>query len=601
MSHTLEAKIFYEKNLQNLAVDLKKLKQYALAISWLRFATVIIFGTLIYISWQNTTALFITSIALTGVILFLFLLHLNSTNFSKQQFVLNLIFLNKEELLLLNHDYYHREDGSKYCPVAHAYAADLDLFGKASLFQYINRCTSEQGEKLLAQNLLNAQPNYFIQQQQQATKQLIQKPSWMQDFLALGIDHKLNNTLENKIKDWLQQTNTYFTNTNWQWFIYVYRIITASTLILYLFDIIPTHIFYTIVLVCFLFAFNQSKKASKTYNQLSKIVPQISTLQKQIQFFEQHKFSNSYFQYLLQLLQNNSYKASNEIKSLQAILQNFDLRLNAFAFFFLNTFLLWDVQQMLALNKWKQKNKQHTPQWFDIIAQVEVSISLALFSFNNPSFCYPTISEKYFEFQATDLGHPLIKKEHRVCSSFSQFNENYLALVTGSNMGGKSTFLRSVGINTVLALMGATTCATSFTITPVELMSSMRIADNLAENTSTFYAELKKLKVIIEAMQQHKKVFILLDEILRGTNSLDRHIGSKALIEQMIQSNRFAIIATHDVELAKLATAYPTNIINYHFDVQVENNELYFDYKLKQGVCTSLNASILMKKIGINI
>lgn len=601
MSHTLEAKIFYEKNLQNLAVDLKKLKQYALAISWLRFATVTIFGILIYISWQNTTALFITSIALIGVILFLFLLHLNSTNFSKQQFVLNLIFLNKEELLLLNHDYYHREDGSKYCPVAHAYAADLDLFGKASLFQYINRCTSEQGEKLLAQHLLYAQPIDFIQQQQEATKQLVQNPSWMQDFLALGLNNKLNSTLENKIKDWLQQTTAYFTNTNWQPIIYAYRIITTSTLILYFFDIIPANIFYLMIFIFFSFAFSQSKKASKTYNQLSKIVSQISTLQKQIQFFEQHKFSNVYYQNLLQLLQNNDYKASNEIKSLQTILQNFDLRLNAFAFFFLNTFLLWDVQQMLALNNWKHKNKQLAAQWFNIIAEVEVSISLGFFSLNNPTFCNPIISENYFEFQATDLGHPLIKKEHRVCSNFSQLKENYLALVTGSNMGGKSTFLRSVGINTALALMGATTCAKSFTISPIELMSSMRIADNLAENTSTFYAELKKLKVIIEAMQQHKKVFILLDEILRGTNSLDRHIGSKALIEQIIQANKFAIIATHDVELAKLATTYPTNIVNYHFDVQVENNELYFDYKLKDGVCTSLNASILMKKIGINI
>jgi DNA mismatch repair ATPase MutS len=168
-------------------------------------------------------------------------------------------------------------------------------------------------------------------------------------------------------------------------------------------------------------------------------------------------------------------------------------------------------------------------------------------------------------------------------------------------MAGKSTFLRSLGVNIVLAQMGAVACAKSFTLSPVHLMSSMRIADNLAENTSTFYAELKKLKTIIEAVNRHEPVFILLDEILRGTNSFDRHKGSEALIAQLIKQKAVAVIATHDVELAKLEEQYSQSIENYHFDVQVEGEELYFDYKLKHGVCTSLNASILMKKIGIEL
>jgi DNA mismatch repair ATPase MutS len=149
--------------------------------------------------------------------------------------------------------------------------------------------------------------------------------------------------------------------------------------------------------------------------------------------------------------------------------------------------------------------------------------------------------------------------------------------------------------------MGAVTCAKAFTLSTVHLMSSMRIADNLAENTSTFYAELKKLKTIIEAVNRHEPVFILLDEILRGTNSFDRHKGSEALMAQLIKQKAVAVIATHDVELAKLEEQYPQSIENYHFDVQVEGEELYFDYKLKHGVCTSLNASILMKKIGIEL
>jgi DNA mismatch repair ATPase MutS len=176
-----------------------------------------------------------------------------------------------------------------------------------------------------------------------------------------------------------------------------------------------------------------------------------------------------------------------------------------------------------------------------------------------------------------------------------------IGLITGSNMAGKSTFLRSLGVNIVLAQMGAPVCASHLLLSPAKLMSSMRIADNLAENTSTFYAELKKLKSIIEAVHRKEPLFILLDEILRGTNSMDRHKGSEALIHQLIKQHAVAILATHDLGLAKLEARHPRFIENYHFDVQVEGEELYFDYRLKQGICNSLNASILMRKIGIDL
>ncbi|MEO8720997.1 MAG: DNA mismatch repair protein MutS, partial [Ginsengibacter sp.] len=176
-----------------------------------------------------------------------------------------------------------------------------------------------------------------------------------------------------------------------------------------------------------------------------------------------------------------------------------------------------------------------------------------------------------------------------------------LMLITGSNMAGKSTYLRSIGVNTVLAMAGAPVCAETFTISHVQLISSMRVTDNLEESTSTFYAELKKLKTIIEKVNAGEKVFILLDEILRGTNSLDRHTGSKALIKQLIKKKAAAIIATHDLELANLKNEFAENILNYHFDAQVSNDELFFDYQLKPGICQSLNASILMRKIGIEL
>jgi DNA mismatch repair ATPase MutS len=255
---------------------------------------------------------------------------------------------------------------------------------------------------------------------------------------------------------------------------------------------------------------------------------------------------------------------------------------------------------MRALNKWKATNKTVLPKAFSAIAEFEVINSLATLHFNQPDWALPDFAD-YFTLQGKAIGHPLLAASKRVTSDFSLHGKGKIALITGSNMAGKSTFLRSLAVNTVLAQMGAPVCAASFTLSAMDVMSSMRIADNLAENTSTFYAELKKLESIITAVKQQKPMFVLLDEILRGTNSLDRHIGSKALIRQLIKEQAVAIIATHDIELTKLQEEFGKAIENYHFDVQVAHDELFFDYKLKHGVCHSLNASLLMKKIGIEL
>ncbi len=235
------------------------------------------------------------------------------------------------------------------------------------------------------------------------------------------------------------------------------------------------------------------------------------------------------------------------------------------------------------------------------MGEFEAISSFATLHFNHPGWSFPVFKEEHFYIDGQEIGHPLINSAKRVNNSVNIENKGRVMIVTGSNMAGKSTYLRSIGINTILAMAGSVVCATAFTLSPVQLLTSMRIADNLEESTSTFYAELKKLKTVIDKVNNNEKVFILLDEILRGTNSYDRHTGAVALTKQLIKQNAAAIIATHDVELAKLKEEYPNNILNYHFDVQVNKQELYFDYRLKEGICTSLNASILMKKIGIEL
>jgi DNA mismatch repair ATPase MutS len=267
----------------------------------------------------------------------------------------------------------------------------------------------------------------------------------------------------------------------------------------------------------------------------------------------------------------------------------------------LNIFLLWDLQQILQLEKWKKKNDQDVSHWFDAMARFEVLSSLGTLAFNHPDWCFPELNNTQAEFTVMQLRHPLIKPEKSVANDFSTLGSGKINIITGSNMAGKSTFLRSVGVNMILATMGAPVCATKMTVSPLKVMTSMRIKDNLEESTSTFYAELKKLKMIIDAVNNRQPVFILLDEILRGTNSLDRHTGSKALIRQLLKRDATGIVATHDLELAGMSQQFSEGIQNYYFDAALNADELYFDYRLKRGVCQNLNASILMKKIGIEL
>jgi DNA mismatch repair ATPase MutS len=266
----------------------------------------------------------------------------------------------------------------------------------------------------------------------------------------------------------------------------------------------------------------------------------------------------------------------------------------------LNLLFLWDLQQVLQLEQWKKAHTVDVGQWFEVLSEMESLVSLATLHFNHPAWCFPEIQDSKPAFTVTAIGHPLIPPAKMVTSSFSTIGKGQINIITGSNMAGKSTFLRSVGVNLVLGSMGAPVCAGTMRFTPLMVMSSMRIKDNLEENTSTFYAELKKLKEIILAVKHQQPVFILLDEILRGTNSNDRHIGSKALIRQLLNDEAIGLVATHDLELATLAADQP-GIHNYHFDVQVQGEELFFDYVLKDGICNSLNASLLMKKIGIEL
>jgi DNA mismatch repair ATPase MutS len=596
----MQPDIYYTQRVATLQQQLAVLQTKKTRIAWLRFINIALLFAAIYFLWPIPWP-YISGAAILLVTVFTQLVFADINNNKAIAHCKHLIDINEGELKALAHNYYHFENGSEFIDPTHFYANDLDIFGKASLYQYINRTTSQIGGSTLAKWLLAPTGAALIEQRQTAVKELVTKPEYRQQLQALGKEKKIQTATQTRLQQWFAGSNNFITHKYWLAAQYVIPAIVIVFLLLNIFDVINNYARNYCLLAAAIIAGFIFKIVTPLHQQVSKIADELGVLADSIKAIEQEKFNSPLLQQLqAQFVQKNN-SASAQLKELQKILERLDLRYNPVVFIPLDIILQWDLQQAIALEKWKQRNANTVLEWFTALGKIEALNSFATVAFNNPNWCYPKLQQQHFFIEGTAIGHPLINTDKRVNNNITINDCGEVMLITGSNMAGKSTYLRSIGVNVVLAMAGAPVCAAKFSLSPVTIISSMRIADNLEESTSTFYAELKKLKTIIDKVNAGEKIFILLDEILRGTNSFDRHTGSEALIKQMIKHKAACIIATHDIELAKMQQAYPQNILNYHFDVQVSNEELYFDYVLKEGICTSLNASILMKKIGIEL
>ena len=600
MAETIKPESSYKLRINDLNLKLTDLLKRKQLLGWVRFG--ILVTTVLLIWLLSSYGIFISAVVFfIGLVIFLFAVRKDLTNKEAISHHERLIAINEQELRYLQHQYTHQKDGSEFYKDEHSYAGDLDIFGRASLYQFINRTHSQQGNQLLADWLLTPATPQVIQERQKALQELMHQTNWRQELQAHGSSSTITVDTEKKMEEWLEEENQFIHKKIWHIIRYIFPVIATSTLLCFLFDVITYQRFLQSLLVFTIIAFAITRLIVPLYRKLNKITRQMEVLSNSIACIENAPFNDSLLTNLKQQFHSGNNKASHQILQLKNIFNRFDYRLNPVVFIPLNVFLLWDLQQVLQLEKWKQKNNQQINHWFRALAEMETLSSIATLAFNHPHWSFPILQPNEPVFDAVQLGHPLIEPQKNVLNDFTTKGNEQINLITGSNMAGKSTFLRSVGVNMVLACMGAPVCAKQLTVSPLKVMSSMRIKDNLEESTSTFYAELKKLKQIIDAINNNEPVFILLDEILRGTNSNDRHTGSKALIKQLLQHKATGILATHDLELANLANDYPATVHNYHFDVQVNADELYFDYKIKRGVCQSMNASILMKKIGIEL
>ncbi len=600
MSEFASPQSYYQQKINELSELLTGHYKKKNLFGWLRLVCFLAGIFLVWLTWSTG----IIPITIVVIVILLVFLALVSEDLSNQKAIDHtelLVNINQQELLYLQHQFAHHKDGHEFYNDDHPYAGDLDIFGRASLYQYINRTNSEQGNEFMAKWLLHPAPPTLIEKRQKAIHELSQKPEWRQELQAISSESPVTIHAEKTVEHWLEEKNQFIHRNLWQVTRFIVPFFAVATVVAYSIDLVSYPAFMLLLAFFFVIASFITKKVYPAYGKLNKITKEIDTLAKSIAFIERSDMHDQLLNELKNDLGAGITTASHSIHKLNKILNRFDYRLNPLVFIPLNTLFLWDLQQVLQLEKWKEENNGKVNHWFHTLAELEALSSLGTLAFNHPLWCFPELNTVQPEFTATGLGHPLIDPKKSVANNYSTTGLAQISIITGSNMAGKSTFLRSVGVNMVLAAMGAPVCATKLVLSPLKVMSSMRVKDNLEESTSTFYAELKKLKSIIDAVKKQEPVFILLDEILRGTNSHDRHTGSKSLIRQLIHEKASGIIATHDLELASLENEFPASIHNFHFDVQIEGEELFFDYTLKTGICQSFNAAILMKKIGIEL
>lgn len=354
------------------------------------------------------------------------------------------------------------------------------------------------------------------------------------------------------------------------------------------------------VLVNMIVVGSTAKAASEVHQQTNQSVATLKAYQFMMQGVEQQSFRSEKLQQLQQALKSEGKSASRSVKELSYILSNFDARGNVMYHIF-NVILLLDVHWLLRADRWKAQAKDQIEDWLNSIGKVEALDSIASFTFAQPDFVFPMIADERHYIDAVGLGHCLIPPQQRVSNDFAMQGRGAINVVTGSNMSGKSTFLRTIGTNMVLALTGAPVCAQRFEVAVMQVFTSMRTQDSLEENVSSFYAELQRLRQLLTMLEAPQlPVLFMLDEILKGTNSHDRHHGAASLMKQLSKLEASGFVSTHDLELGKLADEL-SNLKNYSFTSTIEGDEIIFDYQLHDGVCQSFNASKLMEKMGIAI
>jgi len=584
----------YQQKINRYTSELQNIQKKISLVAILRFASFIALTFSIYFCAKDFQYSLLL-VALFFFIAFIILVRIYFVLKDKKAMNQKLLFINNNELNIIKGEPNQFDNGKSFL-THESYFDDLDIFGQSSLYHVLNRTTTSHGSAKLA-NLLS---NPFLQKesiekQQEAIKILSADFDIRQSLIVYGLLNEEKKGNLYGIVDWLKTVGSLHKKT-WlliiRWALPLFNI---GAILFYLQTDNYLPIAAGVILswiITGIFS-NKISEQHKLIGEKQKILNQYADILK---IFSNVNPSSSV---LLQQLHATAKKAHQTIKQLSQLTSFFDQRLNMVVNILLNSLFLYDIQCVIALENWKEKNKDEFEKYIDCVGNIDCLNSFAYFADNHPRYTYPVVTEGKLIIQAKQIAHPLIPESENVINDFLIGKENKLHLVTGSNMSGKTTFLRTVGINLLLAQCGAPVYASSFSFTPMSILSSIRVSDSLQEHTSYFMAELKRLQQIILQLQSGKSALVLVDEILRGTNSEDKTHGSEQFICKLLQYNCLSLFATHDLSLSKLENEIPDKVSNYCFESIIQQGELHFDYKLQAGVAKNKNASFLMQKMGI--
>jgi len=577
------------KQLAGISSRLKWLAFFRLLAFLMIFVPFFIFGLRGWISLP---------VSLAAIFVFFFLVKKHIQTERKQKEAAIRKKLAEDELLALDHKFNQFKNGSEFSDPDHFYSYDLDLFGEGSLFQFLNRTVSVGGKEKLADWLSSPDlTGKTINEKQKAIRELSVNNEWRMKFRVAGLLFEEDEPLHKEMLDWSAKGLQLPKASLIKIFLWLLPLLTFAALVPAFLGFSKLFVWSMVVVQWGLLVYFR-KEISFYFQYFGRKTALLDKYLSVLKIIETSEFKA---ENLVGLKQRtiNPEPAGKTISALKTWADRFEYRQNIIVMFLLNSLLLWDIRCMFHLWSWHNKNHSKLAAWLDVIAEFDAFVSLANYAANQSQFVYPEVVENDFVYSAKELGHPLLESSKRICNDFEITGWSKVMIITGANMAGKSTFLRTVGINLLLACTGAPVCAAKLKFTPVLLYTNMRTTDSLQKEESYFFAELKRIKRVLDLLEQGIPVFVILDEMLKGTNSVDKLNGSKALVEKLTRLKSVSLVATHDLKLSEMEYEIPGKVENRCFEIRIVNDEMIFDYKLTRGITQTMNATFLMRKMGI--
>lgn len=588
----------YTERLSLTKGQLQQVKKQIFRISMLRL-TLFIAGVAGIYFFFSQTPLLIVCICLTFLPLFI-LVKIHNHFFIRKEWLETQARIIQEELQALSGDYSSFEDGKEYVNPEHPYSFDLDIFGRRSLFQSINRTCTFFGKARLAKWLQNhLHEKTSIEKRQEMVREISEHTLFREQFRIAGLVHHGQSSDGEKIQAWSQSPAQYL-HAGWvKAFIWGVPVINSLLLITSLIGWTSFSCLGLSFGIFLVLSFGIIKRATYIQETYGKQLKSLNGYARLIALAKAEDWKSAGMLELMERFKLNGQSPVQALQQLSKELDRLDLRNNQFLYVLLEGSIFFQLQEIVRIERWKVRYGQYISEWLETVGELDALCSLGTFAYNHPQYTYPELTEKPFCFLATQMGHPLMPVSQCVKNDATIPSRPFFLIITGANMAGKSTYLRTIGVNYLLACVGAPVCCERLKLHPNQLITSLRTSDSLSDNESYFFAELKRLKRIIDLLNQGQQLFIILDEILKGTNSMDKQKGSFDLIRQFMQLKANGIIATHDLLLGSLIKQFPEEIRNYCFEADIKDNELTFSYKLREGVAQNMNACFLMKKMGI--